>query len=107
MTDELEPITPRDALELYLDHRECEVASATLRSHRSRLGNFIGWCDEKDIGNLNELTRWNLREYRLWRRSEKGDIAPATEKTQMDILRVFVRFLGSIDGVAQGLSEKL
>lgn len=107
MTDKLESITPRDALELYLDHREREVSSATLRSHRSRLGYFIEWCDEINLDNLNDLTGRNLHEYRLWRRSERGDIAPATEKTQMDTLRVFVRFLESIDGAPEGLSEKV
>lgn len=107
MTDELEPIAPREAMELYLDHREREVAESTLRSHRSRLRHFIEWCDESEIENLNNLTGRNLHEYRLWRRTEKGDIAPTTEKTQMDTLRVFIRFLESIDGVLEGLSEKV
>ncbi len=106
--DELEPIAPDEALRLYIDHRQREVSEATLRSHESRLGHFIRWCnDEKGIENLNELTGRNLHEYRLWRRNFNGGIKPVTEKTQMDTLRVFIRFLETIDAVQPDLSEKV
>lgn len=106
--DELEPIAPDEAIELYIDHRRREVSDATLRSHRSRLGHFIRWCnDEKGIDNLNELTGRNLHEFRLWRRNHNGGIKPVTEKTQMDTLRVFIRFLETIDAVDTNLSEKV
>jgi len=47
-----------------------------------------------------------LHEYRLWRRDE-GDLAPASEKTQMDTLRVFIRWVESIDGVEENLHTKV
>lgn len=106
--DELEPIAPDEARQLYLDHRQREVSAATLRSHKSRLKHFVRWCnDEKSIDNLNDLTGRTLHEYRLWRRNFNGGIKPVTEKTQMDTLRVFIRFLETIDGVRQDLSEKV
>ena len=83
----LEPFDLETGVELYLADREAEVAKATLYSHSSRLGHFVRWCDEEGIGNLNELTGRSLHEYRLWRRNE-GNLAPATEKTQMNTLRV-------------------
>jgi len=95
---ELEPIDPESALELYLADKEPESAYATHRSHRSRLGHFVRWCDERDITNLNELTGRRLQEYRLWRRNE-GDLSKTSVKTQIDTLRVFVRWLGTIDAV--------
>ena len=102
----LEPIAPESALELYLADRENNVTQATLYSHRSRLGHFVRWCNEQDITNLSKLTGRQLHEYRVWRRME-GNLAPATEKTQMDTLRVFVKWLESIDGVAQDLHTKV
>lgn len=102
----LEPIDPETALELYLTDRENEVTQATLYSHRSRLGHFVRWCDEREITNLNELTARQLYEYRLWRRSE-GDLEPVTEKTQIDMLRVFIRWLEHVDGVDPDLSTKV
>ena len=102
----LEPIEPRHALEMYLTDRENNVSEATLYSHRSRLGHFIRWCEDKQISNLNELTGRQLHEFRLHRR-EEGDLAPTTEKTQMDTLRVFIRWLESIDGVKPDLHTKV
>jgi site-specific recombinase XerD len=102
----LEPIEPAQALEMYLADRESEATQSTIRSHRARLRPFIQWCDEKDIDNLNDLTGRLLHEYRLWRRDE-GDINVVTEKTQMDTVRVFIRWLESIDGVEEGLNHKV
>jgi site-specific recombinase XerD len=102
----LEPIDPETAVELYLADREAEVAKATLYSHSSRLGHFVRWCDEESIDNLNELSGRSLHAYRLWRRHE-GDLAPATEKTQMDTIRVFVKWLESIDAVVDDLHTKV
>ncbi|NHN65830.1 tyrosine-type recombinase/integrase [Haloarcula sp. JP-Z28] len=102
----LEPIEPQTALDLYLADRENNVTEATIRSHRSRLGHFIRWCDNEGIANLNDLTGRKLHRYRLWRRDE-GDLAPATEKTQMDTLRVFIRWVESIDGAPEDLHVKI
>ena len=102
----LEPIDPETALELYLADRENELTDATLYSHKSRLGHFVRWCDEQSIDNLNQLTGRQLHKYRLWRRDE-GDLSIASEKTQMDTLRVFVRWLEQVDGVEQDLSTKV
>jgi site-specific recombinase XerD len=103
----LEPIDPEHALELYIADRENNVSQATIYSHRSRLGHFIRWCNkEAEITNLNELSGRQLHEFRIWRRME-GDLSPATEKTQMDTLRVFIKWLESIDGVEQDLHTKV
>ncbi len=102
----LEPIEPETALELYLADRENNVTEATIRSHRSRLGHFIRWCDNEGITNLNDLTGRKLHRYRLWRRDE-GNLSPATEKTQMDTLRVFIRWVESIDGAPEDLHVKI
>lgn len=102
----LEPLAPERAVELYLDHRRNEVAAQTLRSHESRLQYFTTWCDEDDIENLNELTGRKLYENRIWRRND-GDLSKVSEKTQMATLRVFVKFLESIDAVEPDLHTKV
>ena len=101
-----EPIEPQTAVEQYLADRETELRRASINSHRSRLRHFVRWCDKRDIDNCNTLIGRQLHQYRLWRRDE-GDLAPVTEKTQMDTLRVFIRWLESVDGVEQDLSEKV
>lgn len=102
----LEPNEPETALDLYLADRENNVSRATIYSHKSRLGHFILWCDKQQIGNLYNLMGRQLQQYRIWRRSE-GDLSPVTVKTQMDTLRVFIKWLESVDGVEQDLHAKV
>ena len=105
-TMSLEPIDPETALELYLTDKEAELAESSIQSHRYRLKHFLRWCEMEDIDNLNELTGRKIQQYRLWRRDD-GDLSVASEKTQMDTLRVFIRWAESIDAVEQDLSTKV
>jgi site-specific recombinase XerD len=103
----LEPIDAETALELYLADKENELSEASLTGHKYRLGHFVRWCDEVEgVENLNTLNGRQLHRYRLWRR-EDGDPNKVSEKTQMDTLRVFIRWLESVDGVEQDLSQKV
>lgn len=102
--DELEPLSPDEAVELYLKDKESEYAEATIRSHRSRLRQFLRWATKEELENLNGLTGRDLYRYRVWRRAD-GNLSPPSEKSQMDALRQFIRFCEHIDAVADGLSE--
>jgi len=103
---ELEPITPAEAKEMYLAQRRGEVAESTLQSHHYRLKAFVEWCESTGLTNLNDLTARGLHKYRLDRK-EQDDLAKVTLRTQLSTLRVFVKFLESIDGVEQGLHDKM
>lgn len=97
---EPKPLSPREARGLYLDDRETDVSNATLRSHKSRLGHFIDWCREEDITLMNELDGLDLHRYKIWR---KEDINKVTLKTQLDTLRVFLRWCEGIGIVEEDL----
>ncbi|SFR75877.1 Site-specific recombinase XerD [Halogeometricum rufum] len=104
-TNDLEPIDPPTAVEMYLQERSQELADASHQAHRYRLNHFLRWCEEVEhVDNLNELTGRKLHQYRLWRR-EDGDLSNVSLKTQMDTLRVFVRFCERIDAVTRNLHE--
>ncbi|WP_312909135.1 tyrosine-type recombinase/integrase [Natronosalvus caseinilyticus] len=91
MTTTLDPIDPDEAYDMYLTDREPDVTTSTLYAHRSRLGHFLRWCDETGIETIADLTGRDLHAYRLWRRDD-GDLNRVSEKTQMDTLRVFIRW---------------
>jgi site-specific recombinase XerD len=99
----MEKIEPEQAVQMYLSERSNEVSEWTYYSHQSRLGHFLEWCSQKGLNNLNELSGRDIHEYKLWRR-ESG-ISKVTEKTQMDTLRVFIRYCERIEAVSEGLSE--
>ena len=103
---QLESIHPADAFELYLDERRAEVTANTLQAHRYRIGHFLRWCEQEEVTDLNTLTGRQLHEFKVWRRKE-GDLNNVTVKTQMDTLRVFIKFCESIDAVPSDLHEKV
>jgi site-specific recombinase XerD len=90
-TNELEPIRPAEAKQMYLEQRKQEVSESTIKAHHYRLKHFVRWCESvEDIENLNTLGGRELQRYKMWRR-EDGDLNNVTMVTQLSTLRVFVR----------------
>lgn len=99
--------TPEEALDLFLQERSTESAESTIQAYKYRLQHFVRWCDEvAEIDNLNDLSGRDLHKYKLWRQ-EDGDLNQTSLKSQMDTLRVFVRFCESIDAVETDLHSKV
>jgi site-specific recombinase XerD len=106
MSDELKPLDPRTAKQMYLDERRHELADATIQSHDYRLKQFVRWCDDEGLDNLNDLSGRDIHRFRVSRREEDG-LATASMKGQLATLRMFLRFAASIDAVEPGLDEKI
>lgn len=104
--DDLEPIEPGTAQELFLDHKATDCSDSTVQNYRYRLNPFVRWCGENGIDNLNELSGRDLQRYRLWRK-EDGDLNKLTLRMQMSTLRVFLKWAGSIEAVPQNLYDKV
>jgi site-specific recombinase XerD len=104
--NDLEPIEPGTALELYLADRRGTSAKKTIRHYRYRLKKFVEWCESEGIDNLNDLTGRRLHQYRLWRQ-EDGDLKPVTINGQMSTLRIFLRWCGTIEAVPADLYDKV
>jgi site-specific recombinase XerD len=105
-TDDLEPIEPRTAQELYLDHKANQCSDVTVQSHEYRLNYFVSWCADNSIDNMNDLSGRNLHKYRLWRK-EKGELNKISMQTQMSTLRVFLKWCGTIEAVDPDLYNKV
>ena len=103
---ELKPIAPRDAADMYLDARKRELATTTLREYSYRLDHFVEWCRKNDVDNLNELTGRDLLRFKTWR-EETGDLKPITVSTDLDAIRLFLRWAETIDAVESELYEKI
>jgi len=106
MTDDLEPLAPSTGKQMYLDERRHELTDATIQSHGYRLKQFVLWCEDDGIDNLNDLTGRDIHRFRVKRR-EEDELATASMKGQLATLRMFLRFCGSIDAVTPGLDEKI
>lgn len=102
--DRLEPLDPEDAVEMYKTYRKDEVSKATLQSHGYRLKHFLSWCADEEITNMNNVGGRDIHRFRLWRSEQ---VNQTTMRSQMDTLRVFIRFCESIDGARDGLAESI
>jgi len=108
MTDDLQPIEPREAHDMYLKDRG--VADSTRRTHSRRIRRFVRWCEAEDMENLNHLDGRDVHRFKIEEFAEKedgGDYSPETVRSVMDTVRVFLRWCESIDAVKEGLSEKV
>lgn len=105
----LEPLTPDEALQMYLRDRDGELSDSTQYAHRKRLEKFVAWCDEDGITNLNDVSGRDLYRFRLWRKQgiETDGLADETLRTAMCTLRVFLRWCVDIDGVRPDVPEKV
>ena len=107
----LDPIPPEEAVSWYLRRRRNELAASSLKTHRSSLNHFIEWTNIVGIDNLNQLDGRKVQEYLDWRVEEAPNsvdqLAPKSEKTQIDITRKFIEHCESIDAVQMGLHEKI
>ncbi len=101
---DLEPITPQEAVDLYVSHRELEVSKKTLQNHKYRLNAFVEWCHEAGVDNLNDLSGRDIHRYRVWRQQ---DVNIVTLRGQLATLRVFLEFCASIDAVEPGMRERV
>jgi integrase len=107
MDDNLEPISPADAKEMYLEQRKQEVSDSTIQAHHYRLSHFVRWCEEvENLENLNTLSGRDLQRFKMWRRAD-GGLNNVTMVTQLSTLRVFIKWCENIDAVANGTHDKI
>lgn len=90
---------------MFLAQEETEL-QAEFSYHADNYGPFSpGLHSEiEDIDNLNNVTGRDLHRFKLFRKAGVNDV---TLKSQMDTLRVFIRFCQSVDGCIDGLSESI
>lgn len=103
VSDNLDPIEPERAAEMYLDSRQDDCTENTIEGQYYRLQAFLTWCDEEGIENLNELDGRDLYAYRVWRRegnfNDGPELAAPTLRGNLATLRSFLRFCGEIEAV--------
>lgn len=104
MSDDLQPLSPEEGVELFIEHREPSVRKSTLDNAKTRLRYFLEWCDERDIENLNQLSGRHIADFVAWRR---GDIAAITLQKQLSTIRMALRWWADIEAVTEGLAEKV
>jgi integrase len=110
MKKELEPLAPTEAVEMYLQKRESELADESYRKQEQRLHSFLIFCETEDITNLNDLTGRDIYRFRIWRKQGNDEfepVKPITVRANLATLRTFLGFCENIDAVQDGMKQKI
>lgn len=103
---ELEPISPHDAVQWYLEDRENELSYASKRNLEQGLGNFLEWTDEVGLDNLNNLTGRKARRFKTWRQDTDG-LKTISLNGNLAVVRRFAVFCVDIEAVEKGIPNKI
>ncbi|WP_049982016.1 site-specific integrase [Halorubrum sp. BV1] len=91
-SDELVPMAPREALDIWLERQEMDKAESTVRSYHYRVEPFVEFLEnEEGIENLNNLNGRHLLRFDSMRRSS-GDVQKNTLNNQLGTIRQFLEF---------------
>lgn len=94
-------LSPRDALERWLDKQRAEKSEASISAYYYRLKLFVEWCEQHDIDDMADVDGWAVDEYELHRRSKQ--VAASTLHNEIKTLRRWLKYLGQIGVVDAGL----
>lgn len=104
MTDDLQPLSPSDGVQRFLDHRAPSLRESSMENARHRMSVFLEWCTDAGVENLNDLRGRDLAAFVAWR---QDDVAPITLQKQLSSVRQALRYWADIEAVREGLAEKL
>lgn len=99
---DLEPMSPREAREHWLDRQE-EKADSTIRSYKDRTIHFIRFCDEHGIEDLNNITTRHIKQYES-ERMEKG-VTESTKKNEWGTLARMLKHAVELNAVLPEIPE--
>ncbi|WP_256288808.1 tyrosine-type recombinase/integrase [Halobellus inordinatus] len=104
LREHLEPLSPQEGVERFLEHREPNVAESTFQNNQTTLEQFLAWCHDEEIENLNELSGRKLADFVHHRRQE---VKPISLQKELSAIRVALEFWADIDAVEPGLRERV
>ncbi|RDZ34486.1 MULTISPECIES: site-specific integrase [unclassified Haloferax] len=101
MSDDLEELSPRDAMEMWLTRQSTEKADETVQSYHYRIKQFVEWCEEQGITNLNDLSTRDVFAFDTECRSR--NLSPSTLKNRFGTLKRYLSFCSDLNAVDENL----
>jgi site-specific recombinase XerD len=98
----LKPTPPRDATKRYLRDRKGEITEKTHYNYSTTLNQFLDWCDENGITDMNDLDSELIDQFKEWRLSH---VKPITAKNDMSTIRNFIEYSATIQAVPAGIAD--
>ena len=101
MSDDLEPLSPREGMEMWLDRQRSEKAEETVQSYFYRIRQFVEWCEARGIDNLNDLTTRDV--YTFDSECRADGLAQSTLNNRFGTLKLFLGFCVDFKAVRESV----
>lgn len=96
-------VPPQEAIDDFMRERKDEVRPETLRAYEYPLNYFVEFCEDRGIESVTEIGPYELKKFKLHR--QEDDIAYATLRNNMNVVRVFVRWCESSGLIEEGTAD--
>lgn len=103
--DRVPDLSPREALERWLNKMRASKAENTVSSYHYQLKLFIEFCEEEGITPISDLTGWDIETYETERR--KQDVELLSLSKELHTLTQFLEYCARIELVNEELPEKV
>jgi integrase len=105
VSDDLDPLAPAEAVGMWLDRQRSTKSDETVQSYRYRLDQFLAWCEQHEIDNLNDLTERDVLRFDTECRA--NELSQSTLNNRLGTLRLFLRWTENINAVSEGVTDAL
>lgn len=103
--DRIPDLSPREALERWLNKLRSDKADSTVSSYHYQLKHFVEFSEDEGITSISDVTGWDIETYET-RRREKGVEALSLHK-ELSTLRLFLEYCARIELVDEGLPDRV
>ena len=103
--DRVPDLTPREAVERWINKLRVGKRESTVSSYHYRLKHFVEFTEAERITSIGEITGWDVETYETHRR-EHG-VEPISLNNEMKTLRRFFEYCARIELVDDDLAEKV
>lgn len=104
--NELIPMPPREALDLWVERQQMDKADSTVQSYRYRVEPFVEFLEEEGVENLNDLNGRQVLRFDSMRRAS-GDVQKNTLNNQLGTIRKFLEFGIKADAVSPEVASQV
>lgn len=106
MTDDLESIQPREAMQMWHDRQKSQESEGTAKSYFYRVRQFVDWLeDEQGITDMNDLSGRDVFRYDSHRRAE--GLSKSALNNQLGTIKLFLDFCADIEAVPKEFPAKV
>jgi site-specific recombinase XerD len=90
-------LSPRDAMERWLDRRRAEVSDQSLSTLHYRLKLFVDWCEERGVESMSAVDGWTIDEYQHHRHQHAKVVTLNKEFGTLKQFLAYCHTIGLVD----------